>query len=307
MEQGFIDILKQVAKEQGKETFLELKKCRATVSDYTKSDYRNERGMLLRAVEEGVSNALFSAEIADIDNCMKAQQHVLCEEQFMDNAIAWNIVFILAYVLRDITIKEIKTESKVVNNELDEAMRLYYEDQFKKAAPSLEKFAKQGHAGAQCGIAWCFYLGEGVPQDFAKCIEWLNKAAGQGYAEAQYLLGYCYSRGDLYGDGIDAAKAAEWFRKAADQGHAVAQHELAFLYKTGEGVQRDFAKAVELYQKSADQGYADAQVHLGVLYYEGIAVPKDVAKAVELFQKSAAQGNESAKKRLDKIKMAENI
>jgi tetratricopeptide (TPR) repeat protein len=271
MEQGFIDILKQVAKEQGKETFLDLKKCRATVSDYTKADYRNERGMLLRAVEEGVSNALFSVEIADIDNCMKAQQHVLCEEQFMDNAIAWNIVFILAYVLRDITIKEIKTE--VGSNEYEEAMGFYYDEQFDKAIPLLETLAGKGHIGAQYALGFCYRQGQGVTPDQDKGRELILKAAEQGYAKAQLWIGRSY-----IGVKSDYAKALEWFQKAADQGDANAQAEIGDLYFGGYGVTEDKAKAAEWYKKAAE-GY----------------------------QKRIDQGDAKAQKMLDKLKKAGKI
>ena len=272
MEQGFIDILKQVAKEQGKETFLELKKCKAVVSDYIKSDYRIEKSILLRAVEQGVSNAIFSAEIADIDNCMKAQQHVLCEEQFMDNAIAWNIVFILAYVLRDITIKEIKTDGG--DNAFDEAMSFYYDDeQVDKAIPIFESLAKQGHTGAQFYLGLCYKFGRGVTNDKAKSMELIRKAAEQGHARAQYSVGQSY-----IGINSDYGKALEWFQKAADQGDPAAQYEIGNFYFDGFGVTQDKAKAKEWYKKAAE-GY----------------------------QKKAALGNTTAQMKLDKLKKAGKI
>jgi TPR repeat protein len=267
MEQGFIDILKKVAKEQGKETFLELKKCKATVSDYTKADYRIEKGLLLRAVEQGVSNALFSAETADIDRCMKAQQHVLCEEQFMDNAIAWNIVFILAYVLRDITIKEIKTEGG--SSDFDNAMGFFYAEQYDKAVPIFETLAGQGHAGAE------------------------------------HRLGMCYGKG--LGVTVDRAKAFELYQKAADKGNANAQYNLAGYYQMGRVVAQDYSKAAELLRKAADHGFAKAQNDLGYFYEIGQGVPQDYAKAAEWYKKAAAQEDFTAKDNLDKLKKAGKI
>jgi len=237
------------------------------VSDYTKSDYRNERGMLLRAVEEGVSNALFSAEIADIDNCMKAQQHVLCEEQFMDNAIAWNIVFILAYVLRDITIKEIKTEGG--SNEFDEAMSLYHDQQWDKALQIFEKLAKENHAGAQTYIGDYYYQGIVGNEDKSKAVEYFRKAADQGYARAQVNLGNCY--------------------------------------RSGKGITEDKAKAIELYHKAIDQNFASGKFFLGYCYETGDGVPQDYAKAAEWYQIAAAQGNPGAIKGLNRLKKAGKI
>ena len=274
MEQGFIDILKKVVAEQGKETFLEMKKYRSIVNDYTGSEYRIERGLLLRAVEAGVSNALFSAEKEDIDRCMKAQQHILCEEQFMDNAIAWNIVFILAYVLRDITIKEIKTDGG--DNAFDEAMGYYWDEQYDKAIPILETLAKQGHTGALYRLGACYKDELGVTRDKDKGRELIRKAAEQGYSQAQYSVGRSYINSKSTQE--DYAKALEWFHKAADQGNPDAQHEIGNFYFGGYGVTQDKAKASEWFKKAAE-GY----------------------------EKKAALGDARAQTMLDKMKKAGNI
>ena len=40
-----------------------------------------------------------------------------------------------------------------------------------------------------------YALGDGVPKDAAKAVEWQQKAAAQGNADAQYILGSMYSKG----------------------------------------------------------------------------------------------------------------
>jgi len=269
MEQGFIDILKKVVEKHGKESFLELKKCRAIVSDYTGADYRIEKGLLLRAVEQGVSNAIIIVEEGDLDSCMKAQQRNLQEEQFMDSAVAENIVNILANVLRGIALKNIQAESKGDSKEFDEAMGFYHDQQYDKALQIFEALAKENHAGAQTYIGDYYYQGIVGNEDKSKAVEYFRKAADQGYARAQVNLGNCYL--------------------------------------SGKGITEDKAKAIELYHKAIDQNFASGKFFLGYCYETGDGVPQDYAKAVEWYQIAAAQGNPGAIKGLNRLKKAGKI
>ena len=63
----------------------------------------------------------------------------------------------------------------------------------------------------------CYYNGEGIPQNYAKAVEWYQKAADQGDAVAQFNLGFCYENGQ----GVYKSKkeALKWYQKAADQGY----------------------------------------------------------------------------------------
>ncbi len=57
--------------------------------------------------------------------------------------------------------------------------------------------------------------GQGVPQDFAKALQWYRKAAEQGHAKAQGNLGFMYGRGQ--GVPQDYAQAHMWFNLAASR------------------------------------------------------------------------------------------
>ncbi len=159
-----------------------------------------------------------------------------------------------------------------------------------------KKKAEAGDVNAQYNLSRMYILGDGVPKDEVKALEWLQKAVVQGDADAQYVLGNMYYSGYLSVLPKDIAKALEWYQKAAAQGNADAQFNLARMYGKGEGVPQDVAKALEWIQKAAAQGHAEAQYGLGDAYRSGIEglVPKDAAKAVEWFQKAAAQGHEKA-------------
>jgi hypothetical protein len=73
-----------------------------------------------------------------------------------------------------------------------------------------------------------------------KLAEWKRKAEA-GDAKGQYFLGVMYAIGD--GVPKDAAKAVEWQQKAAAQGNADAQYILGFMYGEGQGVPKDYVLA----------------------------------------------------------------
>ena len=109
-------------------------------------------------------------------------------------------------------------------------------------------------AGAQLAIGRMYERGIGVPQGYAKAVEWYRRAAEQGLARAQYNLGRMYD----YGRGVtqDYAKAVKWYRRAAEQEFAGAQNDLGFMHEQGLGVPQDYAKAVEWYRRAAEPGGA---------------------------------------------------
>ena len=77
-----------------------------------------------------------------------------------------------------------------------------------------------------------------------------QRLANQGDAEAQRNLGLMYDTGE--GVPQNYAKALEWYTKSANQGYSQAQYNLGLMYKNGEGVPQDYTKALELFQKAAN-------------------------------------------------------
>ena len=55
--------------------------------------------------------------------------------------------------------------------------------------------AEQGDANSQIQLGAMYYLGQGVPQDYAKAMAWYRKSAEQGNTNAQYDLGLMYAEG----------------------------------------------------------------------------------------------------------------
>ena len=104
------------------------------------------------------------------------------------------------------------------------------------ALTDLQQRAAAGDATAQFELGALYYLGQGVPQDYAQARTWYEKAAVQGHAKAQFNLGALYENGQ--GITRDYDKARAWYEKVAAQtddqeAQQAAQQVLQDLDKTG--------------------------------------------------------------------------
>ena len=98
MDSGFIDILKQIVKEQGKESLTDKSKCKAFLADYTKNEYKKESRLILIAVDAGMAKAINDAD--DLEACKKTQIRDLDDDYALDTDVAEDIVNTLALILR---------------------------------------------------------------------------------------------------------------------------------------------------------------------------------------------------------------
>jgi TPR repeat protein len=73
--------------------------------------------------------------------------------------------------------------------------------------------------------------GDGLPQDYAKAIDFFRKAAEGGDADALYDLGWAYEHG--LGVPADRQQATEWYSKAAGKRQALALKRLDSLSEEG--------------------------------------------------------------------------
>ena len=116
--------------------------------------------------------------------------------------------------------------------------------------------AEQGDAWYQTELALMHHNGQGMPQNYAKAVEWYRKAADQGFAKAQANLGVMYAKGE--GVPQDFSSAASWFRKSAYQGNSLAQHNLGLMYGRGQGVPQDYIEAYAWESLAARSGHENA-------------------------------------------------
>ncbi|EQD74593.1 Sel1 domain protein repeat-containing protein, partial [mine drainage metagenome] len=94
-----------------------------------------------------------------------------------------------------------------------------------------------------------YFLGQGVPQDYAKAFQYYKHAASHGFASAQNKLGLMYQHALSVPQSY--AKAAKWYLLAAGQGDSAAENNLGLLYERGQGVPKDTVYAYEWFDLSA--------------------------------------------------------
>lgn len=82
----------------------------------------------------------------------------------------------------------------------------------KEAMFWLRKAANQGHIKAQHHLAYHYYWGYGVPENYEIALRWFMKAAVLGDASSQYQAGRMYSLG--MGTEADIVKGYVWFSMA---------------------------------------------------------------------------------------------
>lgn len=164
----------------------------------------------------------------------------------------------------------------------------FSEDAHAKQITYLRKAAELGDADAQNQLGFCYYIGDGIEQNYEEAVKWFQKAAEQGNAKAQNHLGICYAEG--HGVERHLAESIKWFQKAAVKGETRARYNLGFYYDGGFGMEVDHYMAAFWYRMAAEQGEAKAQYNLGVCYGRGDGVPQNYEEAVKWFQKSAEQG-----------------
>jgi TPR repeat protein len=77
--------------------------------------------------------------------------------------------------------------------------------------------SSRGCALAQVSLGNIYYLGHGVPQDYAEAVKWYRLAADQGYALAQFTLGTMYGNGQ--GVPQDYVRAHMWLNLSTTAGN----------------------------------------------------------------------------------------
>jgi len=98
MEKAFIDILKKLVDEQGKEALIDKSRFKGLLADYTKNEYKKESRLIMIAVDAGMAKAINDAD--DLEACKKTQIRDLDDDYALDTDVAEEIVNTLALILR---------------------------------------------------------------------------------------------------------------------------------------------------------------------------------------------------------------
>lgn len=113
----------------------------------------------------------------------------------------------------------------------------------------LIKTANEGDTDAQNTLAYYYFNGYGVEQDYDKSLEWSIKSAEGGNLASMFNVGYNYYHG-FTGD-INYELAFKWYKKAADAMFPKALNALGHMYYEGLGVEQDIEKAIDYTLQSA--------------------------------------------------------
>ena len=158
-----------------------------------------------------------------------------------------------------------------------------------KAAYWFLQSSLNGHVKAYGRLAICYKYGEGVEQNFIKCIDWLSKGAEGGSGYAQYFLGCAYETGLAYEYNATEGEYY-WYDGIANSDWGTEEKDLKkgdYIYykkggdniylnrnglkrarwtKTETFLGRDIEKAKYYWKLAADNGYDDAKEKLQHIY-----------------------------------------
>lgn len=153
----------------------------------------------------------------------------------------------------------------------------WHDDVAGEALKWLERAAQQGHADAQCELA--FASCPEFDRDFAPLrdapvatLKWMRLAAEQEHRDALHYMSEIYERG-LAGVAQDLNEAAKWHMISSRKGNSLLVNSsiLASLKSHGAQISRENESSlVDLVRKAAENGHHYAQRILGNAYAHGL-------------------------------------
>lgn len=169
-----------------------------------------------------------------------------------------------------------KIGSEEIGKDLKKAVEYYFEA------------SKLGDARAQCNLAWCYEVGDGIEQDWENAFYWYSESAANGFALGQYSLGWMYENGIFVSKNM--SEAIKWYFEAAKNGHDISQYKIGCAYMTGEQLVQDYSQANHWLMLASDQGNVFAQYVFAENCYFGRGCEKDIIKAKNLWLLSSELG-----------------
>ena len=152
--------------------------------------------------------------------------------------------------------------------------------------PRFLRKATAGDSLAQGQLAFSFWRGQGVPQNFQEAAHWAKLSSEQGN-----ILGICVFAALLdQGSGVahNGIWALQLWQRAADAQEGWAFSRLGDRYLKGYGgVEKNYSTAVKYLQLAAEKRDPEGMVGLGRCYEMGLGVPVDLDRAEDLYRKAA--------------------
>lgn len=179
--------------------------------------------------------------------------------------------------------------TKILNNELDTAKRLYAAGEYQAAFTLFKELAEEGDSEAKGYLGTMYMSPRGTAENDSAGIYWLSEAAKDGDPRGMYALGIAYETGE--GVPADAKQALHWYRLAARKRHAEAMNKIGELYRRGPaGITQSDDSALVWYDRSADAGSMDGMSNLALMHELGLTGTPNRDEALRWHRRSAEKG-----------------
>lgn len=107
---------------------------------------------------------------------------------------------------------------------------------------------QDGYCLATYNIAWAFFFGDGISQDYLKAHKYfLDSSSTCEDEESMNYIGWMYEEG--YGVEQNFEKAAEWYQRSMDHNGYYGKINLAFLLMNGFGIEKNVDLAKQYYDE----------------------------------------------------------
>jgi ribosomal protein L40E len=115
MDKDFVELVKKIVNEKGKNILTNSKLTKALFLDYSHGEYKNEINLLVKIIELGYSNRIQTAD--DLDTIKLILSRQLNENYYIVEDIAVQIVSLLIALLKDINYLN-KTNNKLIEKNI---------------------------------------------------------------------------------------------------------------------------------------------------------------------------------------------
>ena len=136
--------------------------------------------------------------------------------------------------------------------DINNALKAFKQQNYKKAFILIEPHALSGNSRAQIILATLYLNGYSVKKDIDKAVDLLNRASSQGDVRAHYRLITIYMTKEY--ERQNYKKALKWLKKAADTGHVDSKFMLGRMYFEGKGTKKNNSIAKTLLLSSYNSG-----------------------------------------------------
>jgi TPR repeat protein len=176
---------------------------------------------------------------------------------------------------------------------IDEAIKVYYAKDFKKALPMFEQLKREENIESNYYLGTMYYSAYGVKQDYKKAFEYYTLASNLPNKKRLKSI-FNIATMHAQGKGVieDNQKAFKFFKILDDENIGVAQYYMGLMYTNGYGIQEDQKKAVLYYEKGCNskKSYPKSCYYAGDHYEKGIGVEENYSIAKKYYTKACEAG-----------------